>query len=87
MTHDSYFLGMHLVWWAVWLTVIFGVFALPYDIPGRRRKKYSPLELLENRYTAGEISIAEYNMRKEKISDLTHGLPYDGHHQLENPFN
>ncbi len=65
MTDTSYFWGMHWVWWFLWVIMLFWIFALPYDIPGQRRKKDSPLDILRKRFAAGEIQTEEYNEKKK----------------------
>jgi hypothetical protein len=64
MIHDGYFLGMHFAWWGVWLVVLMGAFAI------HRWKKDSPREILQKRYTIGEITAGEYNMRMEHFLDM-----------------
>jgi putative membrane protein len=56
--------GMHIFWWIIWCVMIFWIFATPYDIPGQRTKRDTPLYILKKRMAAGEISIAEYEERK-----------------------
>jgi len=68
MSNGEYFMGMHLVWWIVWLIVLVGAVVI------LRRRKDSPREILQRRYTIGDISIDEYNMRKEHFSEM---LPLD----------
>lgn len=61
MGFDGYqFWGMHIVWWMIWFGLLFWIYALPYDVPGQRNKKDSPLDILRKRYAAGEITMAEY---------------------------
>lgn len=70
MLHDNYmFFGMHLIWWVVWLCFIFWIFFIPYDIPGERRMKDSPLDLLKKRLASGQISIDEYREAKKMLED------------------
>lgn len=69
MVHETYFLGMHLIWWALWFILFTGFLAYRFDMLGKRSKKKIQLDLLEKRYTAGDISSAEYNMRKETFAD------------------
>ncbi len=57
---------MHLFWWILWLIMLFWIFAIPYDIPGQRKKKDSPLDILKKRFAAGEIKKEEY-VEKKKI--------------------
>ncbi|WP_224746406.1 SHOCT domain-containing protein [Mucilaginibacter glaciei] len=42
------------------------IFATPYDIPGQRRRKDTPLNGLQKRFAAGEITTEEY-LEKKKI--------------------
>ena len=70
MIYDTYFLGMNLSWWMVWAVVFLWVFVLPFGLPGQRRKKSSTLDLLQARYTTGDITLGEYKMRKEKYLQL-----------------
>ena len=63
--YDGYHLwGMHLVWWFVWVSLIFWIFATPYDIPGQRNRKDSPLDILQKRFAAGHINSEEYHEKK-----------------------
>lgn len=66
MYYSQYhFAGMHLVWWFVWALFIFWIFVTPYDIPGQRSKKDSPLDVLKKRFASGQISKEEYiDMKK-----------------------
>jgi len=36
------------------------IFATPWDIPGQKMKKETPLDLLKKRYANGDISKEEY---------------------------
>ncbi|MFP5039407.1 SHOCT domain-containing protein [Parasediminibacterium sp. JCM 36343] len=60
MFYTNYYWGMNFVWWSVWMVIIFWVFLTPYDIPGQRRRKDSPLDILNKRFASGEISNSEY---------------------------
>lgn len=63
--YDGYhFAGMHLMWWFVWLILLFWIFATPYDIPGQRKKKNSPLSILQMRFAAGQITKESYQEHK-----------------------
>ena len=67
MYYDDYhFWGMHLVWWFVWVVFLFWIFVTPYDIPGQRTKKDTPLDILKKRFAAGQIDKEEY-LEKKKI--------------------
>ncbi len=61
--------GMHWVWWILWVILILWIFAIPYDIPGQRKKKDSPLDILKRRFASGEISNEEYE-EKKKIFEI-----------------
>ena len=67
MDEGYHFGGMHLLWWFLWLVFIFWVFATPYDIPGQRKKKDSPLDILKKRYASGEITSQEYETIKKDL--------------------
>ena len=67
MNFDNYhFLGMHLFWWFVWGIVLVWIFIIPYNIPGQRNKKDTPLDTLKKRFAAGQINEQEY-LAKKKI--------------------
>lgn len=59
-----HFWGMHWFWWILWLIFIFWIFVTPYDIPGQRKKKDSPLDILKRRFAAGEINKEQYEEKK-----------------------
>ncbi len=63
--YDGYhFGGMHLIWWFVWMIFIFWIFATPWDVPGQRKKKDSPLHTLQKRFAAGQITKEDYHEHK-----------------------
>lgn len=74
MFHDGgLFWGMHMFWWLFWIVLFVVFFSLLTPVP-RRRVRETPLEVLQRRYAAGEISTAEYEERKEKLTrDTTAG--------------
>lgn len=59
-----HFGGMHLFWWIIWIVLLIWVFATPWPIPGDRRKRERPLDILQRKYAAGEFSTKEYEERK-----------------------
>ncbi len=71
MFYDSYYWGMNLIWWIAWIVLICWIFAIPYDIPGQRKPKENPLEILRKRFASGKITLSEY---QEKKSVLEHDL-------------
>ena len=72
MFYNGYhFWGMHLVWWFVWIMLLFWIFATPYRIPGERRALDGPLDILQKRYAAGEITTEEFHERKKNLEGDT----------------
>ncbi|MCB0726602.1 MAG: SHOCT domain-containing protein [Ignavibacteriae bacterium] len=69
MFHDGdySFWGMHMLWWVIWLIFMIWIFATPWKIPGDKRKKDTPLDILQKRYAAGEINKEEYEDRKKTL--------------------
>ena len=59
-----HFGGMHLFWWVLWMILIIWIFLTPWSIPGERRSSDHPLNILQRKYAAGEMSIEEYEKRK-----------------------
>lgn len=67
MLHDGWaFWGMHLLWWLFWIVLIVALFSLFTPVP-RSQRRQTPLELLQRRYAAGEITSAEYQERKATL--------------------
>jgi putative membrane protein len=52
---NFHFWGMHLLWWLLGMILIIWIFAIPYNIPGQRAKKDSPLHILKKRFANGQI--------------------------------
>lgn len=70
MDYETYnYVGMHLLWWILWMVVILWIFVFPYDIPGQRSKKETPLDMLNKRFAKGEINKEEYQEKKALIED------------------
>ncbi len=65
MMYSNGFWGMNFIWWFIWLIFIFWIFALPYDIPGQRNKKETPLDILQKRFASGLITTEEYHEKKK----------------------
>ncbi len=71
MFYEYYYWGMSLLWWPIWLVLLIWIFVLPYDIPGQRRRKNSPLDILDRRLANKEISPELYEKMKVVLqSDL-----------------
>ncbi len=60
---------MDIIWWVIWMVMIFWIFATPYDIPGQRRIKSGPLDILAKRFASGQITQDEYENRKNILAD------------------
>ena len=66
MCYDYSYVGMNIIWWILWIFLLLWIFALPYNIPGQRMRKDSPLDILQKRFALGEITNEEY-LEKKKI--------------------
>ncbi len=62
-----HFWGMHLIWWLIWVVLLFWIFAIPDDIPGQRKKKETPLDILKRRYAAGDITTEQFQEKKKTL--------------------
>ncbi|OGU69463.1 MAG: hypothetical protein A3H45_01290 [Ignavibacteria bacterium RIFCSPLOWO2_02_FULL_55_14] len=60
------FWGMHVFWWLFWIAIIVALVS-PLTPVSRRRRRETPLEVLQRRYAAGEVSTEEYEERKAKL--------------------
>jgi putative membrane protein len=63
-----YFWGMHGYWWFFW--IFLWILFFSFMMPVRRttyRQMQSPLQLLQRRYAAGEITSEEYEERRTKL--------------------
>lgn len=61
--------GMHAFWWLFWivmLVVLLALFSRLTPVPHSRRRE-TPLEVLQRRYAASEISTEDYEERKAKL--------------------
>lgn len=67
MFYYNYFWGMDLIWWFLWIMLLVWIFAIPYDIPGQRNRKLSALDVLQQRFAAGEVGKDEYYESKKII--------------------
>lgn len=63
----GHFWGMHWLWWILWVILLVWIFATPWNIPGQKKKKDTPLDILQKRYAAGEINTDEYEERKKVL--------------------
>jgi len=61
-----WFWGMHLFWWLFWVLIVVAFFSLLRPVP-RHKVRETPLQILQRRYAAGEISTQEYEERKKHL--------------------
>ena len=47
--------------------MLFWIFVVPYNIPGQRMPKDSPLDILKKRYASGEINKVQYDELKSVL--------------------
>ena len=66
MEHYSFW-GMNFIWWILWFLLFVWIFVTPWDIPGQRTRKDSPLDILNKRYASGEIDKSEFEEKKKDI--------------------
>lgn len=64
MFYNNYYWGMHFAWWFIWMILLFWIFFTPYDVPGQRKRKDSPFDILQKRFVTGEISKEEYEEKR-----------------------
>lgn len=64
--------GMHWWWWIFWIAIVVVIVLLltRSQFGGSRRE--TPLEVLERRYAAGEISTEEYEERRARLQQDEH---------------
>lgn len=69
MNDGWWFWGMHLFWWLFWIILIVLLLWLPGPLARNRARgsRETPLEILQRRYAAGEISTEEYEDRKSRL--------------------
>jgi len=63
---------MNLIWWAVWLIVLISYFYFFKPVL-KKDVKNSPLDILQRRFSTGEINVQDYEQRRrfiEKDCDL-----------------
>ena len=62
----GWFLGMHALWWAFWVLLLVIIVTWARPMP-RHRVRDTPLQILQRRYAAGEITTEEYEERKSRL--------------------
>ena len=69
MYNGYHFGGMHFIWWLIWIMFLLTIFASPYEIPGQRSRRQSPLDILQNRLASGQITNEEYQEKKTMLEN------------------
>jgi putative membrane protein len=64
--YGYYWWGMSVWWWLFWTFIVIAFFAFLTPVP-RSRHRSTPIEILQRRYAAGELTSQEYEERKAKI--------------------
>lgn len=67
--NTDYYWGMNLVWWIIWMVLLVWIFAIPFDIPGQRARRATPLDILQKRFASGQISKDEYADHKKILEN------------------
>ena len=62
----GWFWGMHFFWWFFWIVLIVAFFGSLTPVL-RHKARETPLQTLQRRYAAGEISTEQYVERKTHI--------------------
>ena len=76
------FWGMSVFWWLFWVIAIVVFFSLLAPVPrARLRDRHeTPLDVLQRRYAAGELTTAEYDERRTRLlADRAAGDEGRGH--------
>ena len=64
-----WFMGMHVFWWLFWVLIIIAFAALFTPVPKQQAKRRdTPMNVLQRRYAAGEISTDEYEQRRAVLT-------------------
>ena len=71
---DGWMFGMHFLWWIFWVLLIVGLAALllrrqPSAPSGPSQP--TPLDILERRYAAGEITTQEFEEQRARLKGYT----------------
>jgi putative membrane protein len=68
--NPGWFWGMHLAGWIFWIVIVVAVWAaLTRSARPPSQAPLSPLEILQRRYAEGELTTAEYEGRKARLSE------------------
>ncbi len=70
MYNGYYFGGMHFIWWIIWMGLLIWIFLTPWSLPGERRQKDAPLDILQKRFAWGEITKEHYLEHKKILETV-----------------
>ncbi len=71
MFYEYHFFGMHMLWWMFWIFLLFVLFGWFEPVPKKRIRRDTPLDILQRKLAAGEITIDDYNEKKRILeSDM-----------------
>ena len=62
-------MGMHLIWWFVWVLLLIWIFVISYRIHYRKFNKDSALDILRKRFASGIITNEEYQEKKKILEN------------------
>jgi uncharacterized membrane protein len=63
MYYNYLFLGMNLIWWAIWFILLISFFSFFVPV-SKRNANNTPLDILQRRFSNGEITVSDYEQRK-----------------------
>lgn len=64
MFYEYHFFGMHMLWWIFWVFLFLALFGWFEPVPRKRIRRDTPLDTLQRKLAAGDITIDEYNEKK-----------------------
>ena len=67
MFYEYHFFGMHLLWWAFWVILMFTLFGWFEPVPKKRVRRDAPLDILKRRFASGDITEEEYQAKKRVL--------------------
>jgi putative membrane protein len=56
MHYEDYYLGLNIFLWGLGIILLFLIFIIPFDTSSQRRKKNSAYNLLQRRFSIGDIT-------------------------------
>lgn len=70
MYNGYHFRGMDFIWRIIWMGLLFWIFFTPWSIPGERRRKDTPPDILKKRFASGEIAKEDYLEHKKILKTV-----------------